>query len=348
MRCLTPRTVGFKNDGRTITWSQKTYSKEYPTFQLPCGKCIECRLEYARTWAIRCVHEAQMHENNGFITLTYTDEKLESKKLIYKDWVEFIKKLRDKIFRETVKKAFGPGHWDSLTSTERKQFRKDNKELLEKNQIGVFVTGEYGDKKKRPHWHAIVFNYWPSDAKESRKTQLQDQCYESKELEKIWGKGKVEIGKVTFKSAGYVARYATKKLVHGKDNEHDYKPISKKSSKHAIGKKWLEKNYKDIFNYGKIIMEDGKTGSIPRYYIKWLEKNHPLEWKRYVTQIQPEKEKKAKTKEEELNKKYWEENDKRTEIKNGTRRKHLITRQETKIKIINERAKRLNTYQRDN
>ena len=342
MRCLYPRTVGFKDDGRTISWSQKTYSKEYPTFQLPCGKCIECRLEYARTWAIRCVHEAQMHENNSFITLTYEDEKLESDKLIYEHWQKFAKKLRDKLWRE-----IRPNEWTSMTKSEKQNWKEENKDLIEKKKIGIFVTGEYGDKRKRPHWHAIIFNWWPKDAKESRTNELKQKCYESKELEELWGKGRCEIGTVTFESAGYVARYATKKLTHGKDDEHEYKPISKKSSKHAIGKKWLETNYKDIFNYGKVIMKDGKTGSVPRYYLKWLEKNKPEEWKRYVTQVQPEREKRAKTKEEELNKKYWEENDKRTEIKNGTRRKDLITRQETKIKIIEERAKRLNSYQRD-
>ena len=29
---------------------------------LPCGKCIGCKLEYSRQWAVRCTHEAQMHD----------------------------------------------------------------------------------------------------------------------------------------------------------------------------------------------------------------------------------------------------------------------------------------------
>jgi hypothetical protein len=283
-----------------------------------------------------------MHETNSFITLTYTDEKLESKKLIYKDWQDFAKKLRDKLWRE-----IRPNEWTSMTKSERDNWKLENKEKIEKNKIGIFVTGEYGDKRKRPHWHAIIFNWWPKDAKESRRNELGDKCYESKELEKIWGKGKCEIGEVNFKTAGYVARYAMKKTVHGKDDEHEYKPISKKSSKHAIGKKWLVKYWRDVFDRGQIIMKDGKTGSIPRYYLKWLELNKPEDWKKYVTKTKPEKEKKAKEHEEKLNQEWWNENDIRTEIKNGVRRKDLISRQEIKIKIIEERAKRLNTYQRD-
>ena len=29
---------------------------------LPCGQCVGCRLERSRQWAIRCMHEAQLHE----------------------------------------------------------------------------------------------------------------------------------------------------------------------------------------------------------------------------------------------------------------------------------------------
>ena len=40
--------------------------------QVPCGQCIGCRLERSRQWAIRCIHEAQLHSKNCFITLTYS------------------------------------------------------------------------------------------------------------------------------------------------------------------------------------------------------------------------------------------------------------------------------------
>ena len=43
---------------------------------LPCGQCIGCRLERSRQWAIRCVHEASLHKQNAFITLTYSDDNL--------------------------------------------------------------------------------------------------------------------------------------------------------------------------------------------------------------------------------------------------------------------------------
>lgn len=267
MRCTSPRTVGFESDGKTIAWSQKKYSKQYASFQLPCGKCIECRLDYARQWAVRCVHEAQMHEKNCFITLTYSDKNLKSPRLIYEDWQKFMKKLRK----------------------------------TQNEPIGVLVTGEYGDDTKRPHWHAILFNYAPPDMVLSRKNIRGDRIYNSKTLDKLWGHNDPkmmpsEIGDVTFESAGYVARYATKKIVHGQNQKvkeadfHDYQPISKKSSKHAIGKKWLEKYWwTDCFSLGQITLPNGSKCSIPRYYQKWFQENHPEKWRDYVTKTKLEK-----------------------------------------------------------
>lgn len=214
MRCSYPRTVSFQHDGKTIAWSPKYHSKEYASFQLPCGQCLQCRLEYARQWAVRCVHEAKMHEKNSFITLTYADEHLKSPKLIYSDFQLFMKRLR--------------------------------KGLPDGSRISYLVTGEYGDEHKRPHWHAIIFNFRPSDLVYKYSNERGDKIFSSCVLEETWGKGITEVGDVTFHSAGYCARYAAKKLIHGKDSEHDYHPISKKSTRQAIGRSFIEKYWEDI------------------------------------------------------------------------------------------------------
>ena len=44
------------------------------TMSVPCGQCIGCRLDRSKSWAIRCVHEASLHDVNCFITLTYSPE----------------------------------------------------------------------------------------------------------------------------------------------------------------------------------------------------------------------------------------------------------------------------------
>ena len=44
---------------------------------LPCGQCVGCRLERSRQWAMRCLHEASLYEDNCFLTLTFAPDYLE-------------------------------------------------------------------------------------------------------------------------------------------------------------------------------------------------------------------------------------------------------------------------------
>jgi len=304
MRCLKPRTVGFKSDGKTIAWSQKNFDRQFATFALPCGKCIKCRLEYARQWAVRCVHEAKMHEKNSFITLTYSDEHLTSDKLQYRDWQLFAKKLRK----------------------------------TQNEPISYFVTGEYGDQRKRPHWHAILFNWRPSDLEFAYENHRGDRVYHSKLLAHLWGQGRTDLGSVTFESAGYVARYAAKKLGHGPDG-HLYQPISRKSSKHAIGKKFLESYWEDIFNHGRCYLDGGISTPIPRYYEKWLAKEKPQEYNRYVTRLKAERMEQARLRQEAEMFEYWESMDQRPWNKQP-----LINRQEIETIIIEKNFKILQQH----
>jgi hypothetical protein len=169
------------------------------------------------------------------------------------------------------------------------------------HQIGYITCGEYGPSKKRPHWHACIFGWSPKTVpngyqapKKDKTNEHGDQTWTSEFLTEVWGNGKCNFGEVTIKSAGYVARYSAKKLAHGKDHEHDYQPIFKASSKHAIGKRWLEKFHEDIFNQGKVIVDGKNIGSIPRYYERWLKKHEPEKWQRYVTKTKRENIKKLR------------------------------------------------------
>ena len=211
-------TVGFQADGKTIVWSSRQASKEFASFQLPCSKCIECRLEQARAKAVRCVHEARMHEENSFVTLTYSEEKLESQKLIKEHIQLFNKRLREK---------------------------------YSDRSIPIVYTGEYGEEKKRPHWHALIFNWSPDDKVLKYTNHTGDRVYTSSTLGDLWHYGNSEVGDISFQSAGYVCRYAAKKLVHGKDQDHQYHPIHQFGGRlHTIGKTFLEKYWPDIFNQG--------------------------------------------------------------------------------------------------
>lgn len=262
--CTSPRPASFDSSGKLVL-SKRKFNKEYVPFQVPCGKCIECRLEYARTWAVRASHEASVHSNSIFLTLTFNDESIGANKLNYKEFQDFIERLRY--------------HYDKRSE-----------------KFSYMVCGEYGEKTGRKHYHAILFGLQPPDREPLRKDLNGHIIYKSPEIERIWGNGLTEFGSVTFESCSYVARYCLKKRG---DPETD--PLFKTSRHTAIGKTWLQENYLDIFTAGICVTRDGYLVKIPRYYEKWCAKHHPEIYRRYVTEIKQKQknniERKAKNEE---------------------------------------------------
>lgn len=254
MPCYSPLKCGFDHQ-YNLTFSKKSYNKELPSFNLPCGKCIGCRIDRSREWAIRCVHEAKTHSQNSFITLTYSNENLPLTEdgyptLFHEDFQKFMKRLRKKLPYE---------------------------------RMGFFMCGEYGEQYSRPHYHAILFGVdFPDKELVTYRNNLP--VYDSKILRETWSKGHVEIGSVTYQSAAYIGRYVVKKLTGEQAALYDGREpeYGKASKKYAIGKNWLEKWWSDIFNINTLIF-DGSPHKIPRYYVKWLEKNQPQAWRDFKT-----------------------------------------------------------------
>lgn len=229
---------------------------DWEEIKLPCGKCIGCRLERSRQWAIRCVHEALLSEKSCFITLTYNDDHLHpsgSLRFHKKEFVDFMKRLRKHYAKQGIK-------------------------------IRYFHCGEYGELWQRPHHHAILFGV---DFKEDRfhieTTKLGFPLYTSPTLEKIWsdrdGKpfGFVRIGECTFETVAYVARYVTKKINgeaaydHYYGREPEYITMSRRP---GIGYDWLFAN-PEIYNYDEIIIRDNLKCRPPGYYDRKFEEVAP-------------------------------------------------------------------------
>ena len=72
MPCYHPL-QGWRKQGGGITFNLRDGFVDRPV-TVSCGQCIGCRLERSRQWAIRCMHEASLHESNCFVTLTYSDD----------------------------------------------------------------------------------------------------------------------------------------------------------------------------------------------------------------------------------------------------------------------------------
>lgn len=212
--------------------------------QIPCGKCIGCRLEKSRQWAVRCMHEASLYEDNCFITLTYSDEHLPFDGSLDKRHLQlFMKRLRRAVPRK----------------------------------IRYFACGEYGDQLQRPHYHICLFNYDFPD-KQCFKINNGNKLYESRFLESIWGNGFCILGSLTFDSAAYVARYCMKKIDGVLAEEHygGRRPeFACMSLKPGIGFGWYEK-YRDDCWPSDYLIVNGHRVKVPRYYENKLKEEDPV------------------------------------------------------------------------
>lgn len=201
-------------------------------YRIPCGKCVGCRLEYSRQWAIRCIHEAKMHDEKCFITLTYSDDKLpEDYNLRPKDMVDFIKRLRKSL-------------------TDRK--------------IRYFQCGEYGETTYRPHHHMILYGHEFKDLKLLSKNR-GNPLFESAELESIWQNGFCSIGEVNFQTAAYVARYVLKKSLNPDVDSDFVEPYVTMSRRPGIGMPYYEKYGKDVYNTDSVVVR-GREMRPPKFY----------------------------------------------------------------------------------
>jgi len=194
-----------------------------------------------------------MHKESCFITLTYSEDNLPSP--------------------------------PSLSKREHQLFMKKLRRSLAPRKVSFFLCGEYGERFGRPHYHAIIFGWWPPDAKPWKMGPDGSQLYTSGKLEKIWGYGFCAVGAVTFATAAYVAGYVVKKQMKLQDPaaftyldpetgewiclEPEYGTMSRNP---AIGKRWLGVHGEsDAYRHDKIV-SGGKEGPLPRYYDKELKK----------------------------------------------------------------------------
>ncbi|WNK14648.1 MAG: replication initiator protein [Microvirus sp.] len=259
MPCYSPLTgyrsaaVNPKTGKRGIVFNTSEGFRDLPV-TVPCGSCIGCRIDRSRQWAIRCTHEAQMHEEKCFVTVTYEDSNLPAAgSLIREDLQKFLKRLRK-------------------ANPARK--------------IRYFYCGEYGEQTLRPHYHLCLFGIdWRS---EWQKISGGDNpCYTAEGLAKLWPFGNHTIQDFTEATAAYTARYCIKK-VNGDRAEKHYTRIDSRtgelvtvkpefigmSLKPAIGQPWLDKFKSDLYPRDEVILK-GRKLTVPKYYDRQLEKSDP-------------------------------------------------------------------------
>lgn len=194
--------------------------------EVPCGKCYECVKRRRNDWYIRCRIESMNRPYVYFTTLTYSqvDDVLRKR-----DIQLFLKRLRSYGIRTSY-----------------------------------LIVGEYGERKGRPHWHALFF---------------ADVEIDVKLLIKAWQGGKecepntagfVKHEKIrSKKSIRYIIKYLYKYV--GTDPKFELL-VSKNP---AIGKSFLGSQVLYLTYRKTNITVDGRTTVLPRYYKRKFYDDYP-------------------------------------------------------------------------
>lgn len=121
MSCYHP-IAGFRTP-HGVVFSELRRHDILGSIELPCGQCIGCRMRRASDWSLRVMHEASLHKENCFVTLTYGRDKCPvDGSLLHEDFQKFMKRLRKRVGR-----------------------------------VRFYMCGEYGPLNQRPHYHACLF-----------------------------------------------------------------------------------------------------------------------------------------------------------------------------------------------
>lgn len=186
-----------------------------------CGKCIPCLTHKRQEWVIRLEQEFKHSTGALFVTLTYDQKHMPSDYALSKKHVQdYMKRLR----------------------------KRDGT-----NKIRYYLTGEYGSKSGRPHYHVLLFN----TTEEHARNAWTDSRGKSI--------GIIHFGKITMASIAYCTKYLVQPelKIEGKQ-----KPFALMSRGYGIGAHYLTDEMvawhkEDDRNY---IVSDKKKIRLPRFY----------------------------------------------------------------------------------
>lgn len=234
MACDFPITI--KNPARKLNASVLSH------IPVPCGKCPTCLTTRVNGWVFRLLQHEKISSSAHFVTLTYgTNEQPLGhvtpnghKTLVKSDFQKFMKILRNQ-YRTRVKHPI----------TNRYKYDYSNVP-----NIKYFACGEYGTRRQRPHFHAIIYN---ADA------HL---------IERSWSHGFVHIGTVTGASIAYTLKYMHKPktvFAPGDDRLPEFQLVSQRLGKNYVTPQSIAWHRSDLSRL-YVVAPGGQKYPMPRYY----------------------------------------------------------------------------------
>lgn len=244
MPCFHPRDIVVHKSRIVYNWIEKPdgtvvrekkpvgVCRQY-TIQVPCGKCLACLALSQSQWSFRIEQEA-VHGGHAavyFVTFTYDNEHLPADLSVNKSEVQkYLHDLRQNLYR--------------------RYFDAASQESVPK--VTYYFCAEYGSKRGRPHYHAIL---------------MFSRSVDWSIIQHSWNKGIVDIREFTSARAGYVAKYSVKQF--DLDYEGRTPPFHLQSL--GLGKCFLNNNSIKSLNYNLFYRNlSGRKVKLPRYYVDKL------------------------------------------------------------------------------
>lgn len=232
-----------------------TQSRDGKIVAVPCGKCIQCLKDFQNEWSFRLTQECKRTILPLFITLTYNDEHLPlgededgniQSVLLKSDFQKFMKR-----------------------------FRRYNPQL----SMGCryFAVGEYGSKKNRCHFHAVLI--LPEIRLDNIKKQRLFLNYIYKRVLYAWSLYGKEIGFVKVSPCDdKQIRYVTKYMNKIDKRPHLVKPFRLMSK--SIGLNYLTDAIVNYYltTFDRTVVNKSARINMPKYYRDKLNQMSNRNW----------------------------------------------------------------------
>lgn len=266
---------------------------------IPCGQCIDCRLQAAREWTVRLLCEMKAYKPSEcwFVTLTYDPEHLP----VVNEVPDHPDSLISDIDLETGELL--SWHYSDRSGLSKRDLQLFMKRLRISYQrrignddaaIRFFACGEYGDLGKRPHYHLILFGLALDDLKYYKSNFRGDAYYNSQFLSDVWKKGFVVVSPVTYDNISYTCRYILKKQT-GDLGFQEYvsngiiPPFTLMSRNPGIAREFYDSNKDMIYRYDQVVIV-GKDGTAKRVKpAKYFDRLYALEDPEFLASLKEER-----------------------------------------------------------
>lgn len=217
---------------------------------VPCGRCPVCKKRRVDEWVFRLTQEMKEHEFCHFVTLTFDTQTVG----ISPNGFMTLRRGFDLVKRK--KPGKDGSEFKQVSRCDFVKFMKRLRKLCNA-KLKYYFCGEYGERKHRPHYHAIIFGV--PDVELYRKAWTLD------------GKpiGGIHIGTVTSDSIAYVMKYIDKSSwtpKHARDDRvPEFAGMSKGLGENYLTPEMLDYHKADISRL-YVTSVNGKRSALPRYY----------------------------------------------------------------------------------